>query len=118
MAEERLVTFPTRLARAFVALALVSLPSLAADNTTEREFANGLRVIVKPDRRAPVVISMIWYRVGSSDETTGATGLAHVLEHMMFKGTPSVPNGEYARTVSAAGGRLNAGPRPDSRPAA
>ena len=57
------------------------------DTLTERTLANGLRVIVKADRRAPVVVDLVWYRVGSIDEMNGATGVAHVLEHMMFKGT-------------------------------
>jgi zinc protease len=90
------------------ALALVALPSLAADDTSERKLANGLRVIVKPDRRAPVAVVMAWYRVGSIDEINGATGVAHVLEHMMFKGTSITPAGEYSRIIAAAGGRDNA----------
>lgn len=73
-----------------------------------RTLANGMRVIVKPDRRAPVVVSMVWYRVGSVDEVNGATGVAHVLEHMMFKGTKEVPAGEFSRIIAAAGGRENA----------
>lgn len=73
-----------------------------------RELANGLRVIVKPDRRAPVAVNMVWYRIGSVDEQNGATGVAHVLEHMMFKGTKSVPAGEFSRQIAAAGGRENA----------
>lgn len=89
-------------------LAFVALPCLAADDTAERELANGLRVIVKPDRRAPVAVVMAWYRVGSIDEVNGATGVAHVLEHMMFKGTSTTPAGEYSRIIAAAGGRDNA----------
>ncbi len=73
-----------------------------------RELANGLRVIVKTDRRAPVVVSMVWYRIGSVDEQSGVTGVAHVLEHMMFKGTRTVPAGEFSRLIAAAGGRDNA----------
>ena len=74
----------------------------------ERELANGLKVVVKPDRRAPVVVSMVWYRIGSVDEQNGVTGVAHVLEHMMFKGTKTVPPGEFSRMIAAAGGRDNA----------
>jgi len=74
----------------------------------ERELANGLRILVKPDRRAPVVVAMVWYRVGSVDEHNGVTGVAHVLEHMMFKGTAAVPQGEFSRLIAAAGGRENA----------
>jgi zinc protease len=76
--------------------------------TVERSFDNGLRVIVKTDRRAPVVVSMVWYKVGSVDEVNGVTGVAHVLEHMLFKGTKAVPTGEFSKTVAAAGGRDNA----------
>ncbi len=79
-----------------------------ADDVAVRELANGLRVVVKPDRRAPVVVSMVWYRIGSVDEQNGVTGVAHVLEHMMFKGTRSVPPGEVSKLIAAAGGRDNA----------
>ncbi len=73
-----------------------------------KNMANGLRVIVRPDHRAPVVVSMVWYRIGSVDEQNGMTGVAHVLEHMMFKGTKTVPAGEFSRRIAAAGGRDNA----------
>ena len=76
------------------ALALAAPPCLGADDTAERQLANGLRVIVKPDRRAPVAVVMAWYRVGSIDEVNGVTGVAHVLEHMMFKGTSTTAAGE------------------------
>lgn len=76
--------------------------------TVERNLDNGLKVIVKADARAPVVVSQVWYRAGSMDESYGVTGGAHVLEHMMFKGTPEVPGGEFSRLVAAAGGRENA----------
>lgn len=80
----------------------------AASEAVERTLSNGMRVIVKPDHRAPVVVSMVWYRVGSVDEVNGATGVAHLLEHMMFKGTKEVPSGEFSRIIAAAGGRENA----------
>ncbi len=67
-----------------------------------------MRVIVKEDHRAPVVASMVWYRAGSMDEFNGTTGVAHVLEHMMFKGTKAVPGGEFSRRIAAAGGKDNA----------
>jgi zinc protease len=79
-----------------------------ASEAVERTLSNGMRVIVKSDHRAPVVVSMVWYRVGSVDEVNGATGVAHVLEHMMFKGTKEVPAGEFSRIIAAAGGRENA----------
>jgi zinc protease len=80
----------------------------AASDAVEHTLDNGLRVIVKPDHRAPVVVSMVWYRIGSTDEVNGTTGVAHVLEHMMFKGTKDVPAGEFSRIIAAAGGRENA----------
>ena len=67
-----------------------------------------MRVIVKPDHRAPVVVCMVWYRVGSMDEVSGTRVVAHVLEHMMFKGTKAVPAGEFSRVIAEAGGRDNA----------
>lgn len=74
----------------------------------ERELDNGLRVIVLPDRRAPVVVSQIWYRVGSSYEHGGITGVSHMLEHMMFKGTEALEPGEFSRVVARNGGSDNA----------
>ncbi len=74
----------------------------------EQTLPNGLKVIVKTDRRAPVVVSQVWYRAGSMDESYGSTGVAHVLEHMMFKGTKDVPAGEFSKRIAAAGGRENA----------
>ncbi len=74
----------------------------------EKTLANGLKVVVKEDHRAPTVVQQIWYRAGSMDEKTGTTGVAHVLEHMMFKGTKSIPAGEFSRRIAAAGGRENA----------
>ncbi|MDQ5959803.1 MAG: zinc protease, partial [Pseudomonadota bacterium] len=80
----------------------------AQANPYEHKLTNGLSVIVKEDRRAPTAVHMVWYRAGSMDETNGTTGVAHVLEHMMFKGTPKVGPGEFNRLVAAAGGRDNA----------
>lgn len=69
---------------------------------------NGMDVVVVPDHRAPVVTHMIWYKVGSADEVRGKSGLAHFLEHLMFKGTKSHPAGEFSNTVSELGGQENA----------
>jgi zinc protease len=91
----------------FLLLALAA-PLAALANPFEHQLANGLRVIVKEDHRAPTAAHMVWYRAGSIDETNGTTGVAHVLEHMMFKGTPSAGPGEFNRRVAAAGGRDNA----------
>jgi zinc protease len=86
-----------------------SLASAAASGAVaESTLPNGMKILVKTDRRAPVTVVMVWYRVGSIDEANGTTGVAHVLEHMMFKGTRSVPAGEFSRIIAAAGGRDNA----------
>ena len=76
--------------------------------THEFNLSNGLKLIVREDHRAPTVAHMVWYRAGSMDETNGRTGVAHVLEHMMFKGTKKVKSGEFSRLVAAVGGRENA----------
>ena len=81
-------------------------PALA--NPFETTLANGMRVIVKEDRRAPSVVHMVWYGAGSMDEPDGVSGVAHVLEHMMFKGTAAVGPGEFNQRVAAVGGRDNA----------
>ncbi len=72
------------------------------------QLDNGLTVLVKPDHRAPVVAHMVWYRVGSNYEPNGITGISHMLEHMMFKGTDTLGPGEFSRRVSRMGGRENA----------
>lgn len=89
-------------------VAAPSVTGAAAAATFERTLANGLRVVVREDHRAPVAVHIVMYRVGSMDETNGRTGIAHLLEHMMFKGTPSHPGGEFSRIVAAMGGRENA----------
>ncbi len=93
---------------ALIAAVLGATSALAAQNTTDQRLANGMQVIVKPDHRAPVVVVMVWYRVGSIDEVNGMTGVAHALEHMMFKGTRTMGVGDYSRIIAAAGGRDNA----------
>jgi zinc protease len=77
-------------------------------NTHEFQISNGLKLIVREDHRAPTVAHMVWYRAGSMDEVNGKTGVAHVLEHMMFKGTDKVKSGEFSRLVAGVGGRENA----------
>ena len=71
-------------------------------------LSNGLQVVVIPDHRTPVVTQMTWYKVGSADETPGKSGLAHFLEHLMFKGTSKHPTGEFSQTVLRVGGNENA----------
>lgn len=85
-----------------------SLVYSKAANTHEKVFDNGMKVIVKEDHRAPVVISQVWYRVGSAQEHSGITGVSHVLEHMMFKGTEKYPSGTFSSTVAEIGARDNA----------
>lgn len=74
----------------------------------EHTFANGLKILVKEDHRAPVVVSQVWYKVGSSYEPGGVTGISHMLEHMMFKGTKAYPAGEFSRIIAFNGGSENA----------
>lgn len=71
-------------------------------------LANGMQVVVIPNHRAPVVTHMIWYRVGAADEPRGQSGMAHYLEHLLFKGTPTLPTGEFSRRIRSLGGNENA----------
>lgn len=87
---------------------LALLPAIAFAQIQEFKLDNGMRVIVQEDHRSPVVVSQVWYRAGSVDEVNGKTGVAHVLEHMMFKGTKNLKPGQFSRIVAAAGGRENA----------
>jgi zinc protease len=89
-----------------IGLSLAALPALA--QVSEYRLDNGMKVIVKEDHRAPVVVSQVWYKVGSSYEPDGVTGVSHVLEHMMFKGTEKLGPGEFSRIISALGGNENA----------
>src|SRR4051812_50196523 len=90
------------------ALAFALTRSEAAPTPAHFTLANGLEVVVIPDHRTPVVTHMIWYRVGSADETPGKSGLAHFLEHLMFKGTAKAPAGKFAQAVNEVGGQENA----------
>lgn len=85
----------------------------AADDTPRRDVAqfkldNGMQVVVVPDTRAPVITHMVWYRVGAADEPRGVSGIAHFLEHLMFKSTEKLASGEFSKTVSRLGGQDNA----------
>ncbi len=88
-------------------LLLLPISSLAA-SVQEFSLDNGLKLIVQEDHRSPVVVSQVWYKAGSIDEVNGKTGVAHVLEHMMFKGTKKVKAGQFSRLIAAAGGKENA----------
>ena len=95
---------------AMLALVVSAVLCVAATGpvVTQYTLANGLELVVIPDHRAPVVTHMIWYKVGSADETAGKSGLAHFLEHLMFKGTARNPTDRFSQQVSAIGGQENA----------
>ena len=97
------------------ALALALVPPLQAksdrgliDSTFEKTLSNGMKVIVREDHRAPVVVSQVWYRIGSNYEHDGISGVSHTLEHMMFKGTRDLKPGEFSEIIAANGGSENA----------
>src|SRR5438477_11871909 len=88
--------------------AALAQTTVTSERPASFTLGNGLQVIVIPDLRTPVVTQMIWYKVGSADETPGKSGLAHFLEHLMFKGTSKHPAGEFSQTVLRIGGNENA----------
>ncbi|MGB8144598.1 MAG: pitrilysin family protein, partial [Chromatiaceae bacterium] len=90
------------------ALALPLVATAEAPKVQERLLDNGLKVRVKEDHRAPIVTSQVWYKVGSSYEHSGLTGVSHLLEHMMFKGTEKLAPGEFSRIIAENGGDENA----------
>lgn len=90
------------------AFAMAALPVRAEDMVTDFHLENGMQVVVIEDHRAPVVMHMVWYRAGAADETPGVSGVAHFLEHLLFKGTETMEPGEFSATVAANGGRDNA----------
>jgi len=93
----------------FLSLCLLTNCAVAAQSDIHHyTLSNGLQLYVKPDKRANVVISQLWYKAGSADEQNGLTGLAHLLEHMMFKGTKKFPAGEFSKLIAANGGEQNA----------
>jgi zinc protease len=92
----------------FALLLPVTLYAGDTPDVHEYQLKNGLKLIVKEDHRAPVIVSQVWYKVGSSYEHDGISGISHVLEHMMFKGTRKHPAGEFSRIISENGGRENA----------
>ena len=106
---------PTMLIRAFLILGLCILLTVpgardaaAAAAVTQFSLANGMIVVVIPDHRTPVVTHMLWYRVGAADEPPGKSGIAHFLEHLMFKGTAKNPAGRFSQQLAAIGGQENA----------
>lgn len=102
---------PERMMLALMAVAVLMISGAADAKVYEPEsvtLANGMQVVAITDRRVPVVTHMVWYKVGGADEAPGETGLAHFLEHLLFKGTEKVPSGQFSRTVSRNGGEGNA----------
>src|SRR5919202_6393597 len=97
-----------------IAVALTVLIAAAAPAAAQRfgaqtfTLSNGMQVVVVPNHRVAAVTHMVWYKCGAADETPGKTGIAHFLEHLMFKGTPEVPPGMFSRIVAQNGGRDDA----------
>ena len=90
------------------AAALFATQAVAAPKVTSFTLDNGMEAVVIEDRRAPVVTHMVWYRVGAADEPLGKSGIAHYLEHLMFKGTETIPEGAFSKIVAENGGQDNA----------
>jgi len=104
---------PHLMTRAFAAAILLLISATIANAASSGppatfKLANGLQVVVIEDHRAPVVTHMVWYRCGAADETRGRSGIAHFLEHLMFKGTDKIPPGEFSKIVARQGGQDNA----------
>ena len=107
---------PPFFAASLLGIAFLLTSAAAAGRATSAEqpavsdfkLDNGLEIVVIPDRRAPVVTHMLWYRVGGADEELGKSGIAHFFEHLMFKGTRNYPAGEFSRKIAEIGGRENA----------
>ncbi len=93
---------------ASLAVAVAPGETRAAPRVSEFKLDNGLQVLVIPDHRAPVVTQMVWYKVGAADEPPGSSGIAHFLEHLMFKGTDLIPTGQFSKTIAKNGGEDNA----------
>ena len=93
---------------ASLAVAVAPGETRAAQRVSEFKLDNGLQVLVIPDHRAPVVTQMVWYKVGAADEPPGSSGIAHFLEHLMFKGTDLIPTGQFSKTIAKNGGEDNA----------
>src|SRR5689334_20459197 len=99
---------PLLIAMLLVVVAAGAAAGQASDRVVAATLDNGLRVLLEEDHRSPIVSFQMWYRVGSRNEARGATGIAHFLEHMMFKGTPTYGQGQFARLVEQNGGQDNA----------
>jgi zinc protease len=101
--------FGTKIMKKILSLLLLfPIASFASPQISEHVLSNGLKVLVQEDHRSPVVVSQVWYKVGSSYEPNGITGISHMLEHTMFKGTDKHPAGEFSRIIAENGGEENA----------
>ena len=100
----------SKAAFAAAVIAAAAVPSARAQDTKVFQFAlqNGMQVVVVPDHRAPIVTQMLWFKVGAVDDPPGLSGMAHFFEHMMFRGTTTVPGEQFAQTVARNGGEENA----------
>jgi zinc protease len=105
---KNLEKYKVRIKSLLILILAMPVSVFAASSIQEYKLDNGLKIVVQEDHRSPVVVSQVWYRAGSIDEVNGKTGVAHVLEHMMFKGTKKVPAGQFSRLIAAAGGKENA----------
>jgi len=92
----------------FMSVAAVAAEKAPSERVSEFTLANGLHVVVVPDHRAPVATQMVWYRAGAADEPPGSSGIAHFLEHLMFKGTDKIPTGQFSKIIARNGGEDNA----------
>lgn len=106
----RMIVLSSAMSVGFLGFPASAQSPIATEATAVSHFTlpNGLEVVVVPDRRAPVVTHMLWYKVGSADEPPGKSGIAHFFEHLMFKGTKANPAGAFSTAVAAIGGRENA----------
>jgi zinc protease len=102
------MTISKKLVLALAGTLVCAAPASAEPDVADFTLPNGLEVVVIPDHRAPVVTHMIWYKVGGADETAGKSGIAHFLEHLMFKGTEKNPGDAFSANVAEIGGQENA----------
>ena len=104
------------LSLATLAVAVAANGAQAVQRVSEFTLENGLQVLVIPDHRAPVVTQMVWYKVGAADEPPGSSGIAHFLEHLMFKGTDQIPSGQFSKISPRTAARTTPSPITTSPP--
>lgn len=110
------VSRPAILAMALFMLAFAQKTASAEPRATEFKLSNGMDVVVIPDHRAPVVTHMVWYKVGAADEPKGVSGIAHFLEHLMFKSTDKIAVGDFPKSSPSSAVRTTRSPDRTSRP--